>query len=78
MMGLSNFQIGSSLVAVGLSVWQTMTVVIIGRILIAGTAVLNGYVGAEWHIGFPVFSRVLWGMRVSNISSSLPFYDANL
>lgn len=67
MMGLSNFQIGSSMVAIGLSVWQTMIVVILGRILIAGTAVLNGYVGAEWHIGFPVFSRVLWGMRVCSL-----------
>ncbi|QYS97962.1 Nicotinamide riboside transporter 1 [Trichoderma simmonsii] len=65
MMGLSNFQIGSSMVAIGLSVWQTMIVIILGRILIAGTAVLNGHVGAEWHIGFPVFSRVLWGMRGS-------------
>ncbi|KAL4990619.1 hypothetical protein BDW68DRAFT_174851 [Aspergillus falconensis] len=30
MMGLSNFQIGSSLVAVGLSIWQTMIAAILG------------------------------------------------
>lgn len=65
-MGLSNFQIGSSMVAVGMSVWQTMVAVVLGRIVIAAMAVLNGYVGAEWHIGYPVFSRILWGMRVRN------------
>jgi NCS1 family nucleobase:cation symporter-1 len=65
MMALANFQIGSSMVAVGLSVWQAMIAVIIGRIIIAAMAVLNGYPGAEWHIGFPVFSRMVWGMRVS-------------
>jgi NCS1 family nucleobase:cation symporter-1 len=66
-MGLSNFQLGSSLVAVGLSVWQTMIAVILGRIIIAAVAILNGYPGAEWHIGFPVFSRVIWGIRVCRL-----------
>lgn len=67
MMGLSNFQVGSSMVAIGMSVWQVMIAVILGRIIIAIMAVLNGQVGADWHIGFPVFSRVLWGMRVSSL-----------
>ncbi|KAH8703000.1 NCS1 nucleoside transporter family protein [Phaeosphaeriaceae sp. PMI808] len=65
MMALANFQIGSSMVATGLSVWQAMIAVILGRIIIAAMAVLNGYPGAEWHIGFPVFSRMIWGMRGS-------------
>jgi Cytosine/uracil/thiamine/allantoin permeases len=56
-LALSNWQIGSSLVAAGLSVWQTMIAIIIGKIIIALVAVFNGYVGADWHIGFPVFSR---------------------
>ncbi|KAL2007498.1 hypothetical protein VTN00DRAFT_8936 [Thermoascus crustaceus] len=59
---LSNWQVGSSLVASGLSVWQTVIAVIVGKIIIAAVAVANGYVGAEWHIGFPVWSRVVWGM----------------
>jgi nucleobase:cation symporter-1, NCS1 family len=25
-------------------------------------AIANGYVGAEWHIGFPVVSRYIWGV----------------
>ncbi|GAB7355110.1 hypothetical protein MBLNU459_g5687t3 [Dothideomycetes sp. NU459] len=59
---LSNFQIGASLIAVGLSVWQAVIAIIIGKIIIAAVAVLNGYVGAEWHIGYPVFSRAIWGV----------------
>lgn len=54
---LSNWQVGSSLVAAGLSVWQTMVAIIVGKIIISLVAVFNGYVGADWHIGFPVFSR---------------------
>lgn len=29
--------------------------------IIALVAISNGYVGAEWHIGFPVVSRYVWG-----------------
>ncbi|KAI5364199.1 Putative purine-cytosine permease [Septoria linicola] len=61
-MTLSNFQLGASLVTAGLAVWQAVIATIIGKIIIAGVAVSNGYVGAEWHIGFPVVSRYIWGM----------------
>ncbi|KIV92187.1 hypothetical protein PV10_06646 [Exophiala mesophila] len=59
---LSNWQLGASLIAVGLSVWQTMIAVILGKIIIAIVAVCNGAVGANWHIGFPVLSRGIWGV----------------
>lgn len=59
---LSNWQIGASLIAVGLSVWQTMIAVIIGKIIISGVALCNGAIGAKWHIGFPVLSRGIWGI----------------
>ncbi|KZT20833.1 NCS1 nucleoside transporter family protein [Neolentinus lepideus HHB14362 ss-1] len=65
---LSNWQTGSSLVAVGLSVWQTMVAVIIAKIIISLVAIFNGYVGAEWHIGFPVVSRYVWGVYGSYLS----------
>ena len=35
----------------GLSVWQAVIGIIVGKIIIAAVAVANGYVGAEWHIG---------------------------
>ncbi|KIW78495.1 hypothetical protein Z517_08332 [Fonsecaea pedrosoi CBS 271.37] len=64
---LSNWQLGASLIAVGLSVWQTMIAVIIGKLIIAGVAICNGMVGATWHIGFPVLSRGIWGVWGSYI-----------
>lgn len=59
---LSNWQLGSSLVAVGLSVWQTMIAVILGKLIVAAVALCNGAIGAKWHIGFPVMSRGIWGI----------------
>ncbi|CAN8101811.1 unnamed protein product [Discula destructiva] len=58
---ISNWQIGGSLVAIGLSVWQAIVATLIGKIIIALVAIFNGYVGAEWHVGFPVVSRYIWG-----------------
>lgn len=65
---ISNWQLGSSLVATGLNVWQTVIAIMIGKVIIAGVAILNGFVGAEWHIGFPVFSRAVWGIYGSYIA----------
>ncbi|KAK7996026.1 hypothetical protein PG991_015493 [Apiospora marii] len=59
---ISNWQLGASLVALGLSVWQAVIALVLGKLVTAAVAVLNGYVGAEWHIGFPVVSRLVWGV----------------
>ncbi|KAK8857243.1 hypothetical protein PGQ11_013155 [Apiospora arundinis] len=59
---ISNWQLGASLVALGLSVWQAVIALILGKLITAAVAILNGYVGAEWHIGFPVVSRFVWGV----------------
>ncbi|KAK1995313.1 NCS1 nucleoside transporter, partial [Colletotrichum falcatum] len=59
---ISNWQLGASLVAAGLSVWQSVIAVIVGKVIIALVAIANGMVGAEWHIGFPVVSRYVWGV----------------
>lgn len=58
---------GSSLVAQGLSVWQVMLAVVIGRLIIASVAIAIGFIGADWHVGWPVYSRALWGMYGSYI-----------
>ncbi|KAF2106347.1 NCS1 nucleoside transporter [Lophiotrema nucula] len=62
MFSLTNWQIGASLIALGLSVWQSMVLIVASRVLHAGLAVANGMPGGEWHIGFPVFSRAVWGV----------------
>ncbi|OIW34157.1 NCS1 nucleoside transporter [Coniochaeta ligniaria NRRL 30616] len=60
---ISNWQLGGALVASGLSVWQAMISIILGKCIVAAVAIFNGYVGAEWHVGFPVVSRYIWGVR---------------
>lgn len=67
-LALSNWQMGASLTATGLSVWQTVIATIVGKVIIAAVAISNGYVGADWHIGFPVFSRVVWGIYGSYLA----------
>lgn len=65
---ITNWQTASALIAVGLSVWQAMVATLLGKIFIALLAIFNGYMGAEWHIGFPVYSRVIWGIFGSYLS----------
>lgn len=43
-MALSNFQLGASLVAAGLAVWQAVIAIVLGKIIVAAVAVLNGLV----------------------------------
>lgn len=37
---------------------QAMAVVVIGQCLVAACVVLTGLVGAQWHVGFPMWNRV--------------------
>lgn len=48
---ISNWQQGAALIGAGLSVWQAVIGIIVGKLIIAAVAIANGYVGAEWHIG---------------------------
>ncbi|PNS14447.1 Thiamine transporter isoform D [Sphaceloma murrayae] len=54
---------GSSLIALGLNVWQCMITVIVGNILVGVFCVLSGAPGAKYHIGFPVIQRSSWGVK---------------
>ncbi|KAK1705348.1 NCS1 nucleoside transporter [Colletotrichum lupini] len=54
---------GSSLIALGLNVWQAMLTVIIGHCLVGLICVLAGGPGAKWHIGFSILQKASWGMR---------------
>lgn len=38
-----------------------------GKAIVVFIAIFNGWVGAEWHIGFPVISRYVWGMYGSYV-----------
>ncbi|GAD97363.1 hypothetical protein NECHADRAFT_54865 [Paecilomyces variotii No. 5] len=58
---------GSSLLSTGLSVWETMVVLVIGQALVTCLALANGWTGAEWHIGFTVAQRMTLGIYGSYI-----------
>jgi hypothetical protein len=40
-----------------------MAVVVIGQFLVAGAVILTGLMGAEWHVGFPMWNRVIHSQR---------------
>ncbi|KAH9895754.1 NCS1 nucleoside transporter family [Cubamyces lactineus] len=59
---ISGWSTASSLLGLGLNVWQAMVSVVIGQLIVACAVVANGFVGAEWHVGFPVYNRFVWGL----------------
>ncbi|RVX68775.1 hypothetical protein B0A52_07661 [Exophiala mesophila] len=58
---------GASLLILGLSVPHIVGVMIIARVLISSFVIANGWLGAEWHIGFTVAQRIIFGVYGSYI-----------
>ena len=56
---------GASFLGLGLTISQTMIVCIIGNIIVSCMVVLTGQMGAYWHVGFPMWNRMVWGMRLA-------------
>lgn len=52
---------GSTLISLGLNVWQSMLVVILSQTFVGFVCILGGHPGAKWHIGFPFWMRAVWG-----------------
>ncbi|TBU27109.1 permease for cytosine/purines, uracil, thiamine, allantoin-domain-containing protein [Dichomitus squalens] len=59
---ISGWTTASSLLGLGLNVWQAMVSVVVGYLIVACAVVANGFVGAEWHVGFPIYNRFVWGV----------------
>ncbi|KAL8960260.1 MAG: hypothetical protein Q9193_003003 [Seirophora villosa] len=59
----TSWTVGSTLLALGLSVGQAMAMVIVGCVIIGVLAVLCGWLGSHHHVGFTVASRSAWGLR---------------
>ncbi|KAK9785615.1 hypothetical protein AB5N19_07689 [Seiridium cardinale] len=66
-LNISNWQTPNSFLTQGLSVGQSMMIIVIGRLLIVGFSMLIAWCGLQWHIGFTVQNRFTWGMRGSYI-----------
>lgn len=67
---INTWMISSSMVAAGLSWWQSWLCVWIGYAIAAAFVCLTGRIGAKYHISFPVISRSSFGK-----AQSLPFYS---
>jgi NCS1 family nucleobase:cation symporter-1 len=59
---IGGWSTGSSLISLGLNVWQAMVTVIVGNLLVGLICVLSGMPGAKWHIGFSILQKSSWGM----------------
>ncbi|KAK6005848.1 hypothetical protein QM012_007490 [Aureobasidium pullulans] len=61
-MNMTGYQVGSSLLASGLTLPQSIIVILVGNALASTFAVLNSVSGAQSHLGFPIVCRSVWGM----------------
>ncbi|KAK8003317.1 hypothetical protein PG989_003036 [Apiospora arundinis] len=59
---ISTYLTGSALIPLGLMWWQAIICIVIGNLLSAFFCVLNSLPGAYYNLGFPVVSRMVWGM----------------
>ncbi|KAH7028090.1 NCS1 nucleoside transporter [Microdochium trichocladiopsis] len=53
---------GSSLISLGLNVWQAMLAIIVAHTFVGFVCVAGGHPGAKWHIGFPIWMKQNWGI----------------
>ena len=53
----------SSIISLGLNVWQAMLAIVIANSFAALMCVLSGQPGAKWHIAFPQWMRQIWGVH---------------
>ena len=59
---ISTYLTGSSLIALGLTWWQAIIVIVVAACLSTLFIVLNSVPGAFYHLGFPIANRYVWGM----------------
>lgn len=73
---------GSSILALGMNIQQSMVAITIANIAIVIYTCLNSYIGAKYHIGYTVCQRVIFGIYGSGIGVvlrmllSIVFYGA--
>ncbi|KAF5012671.1 hypothetical protein FDECE_1302 [Fusarium decemcellulare] len=59
---IATYLTGSALIPLGLTWWQAIIAIILGNIIATAALILASLAGAYYHIGFPVFSRAVWGI----------------
>jgi NCS1 family nucleobase:cation symporter-1 len=56
---------GAAVISLGLTISQTMIATIITCVIISALIVMTGQLGAYWHVGFPMWNRIVWGLRLA-------------
>ncbi|KAK2010864.1 NCS1 nucleoside transporter family protein [Colletotrichum eremochloae] len=59
---ITTYLTGSALIPLGLTWWQAFICIAIGNLIATAVVIINSLPGSYYHLGFPVFSRVVWGM----------------
>ncbi|KAK1246026.1 hypothetical protein MKX07_005095 [Trichoderma sp. CBMAI-0711] len=59
---IATFLTGSALIPLGLNWWQAIIAIAVGNVIATAAIVVSSLAGAYYHIGFPVYSRAVWGM----------------
>nr|XP_036579909.1 ncs1 nucleoside transporter family protein [Colletotrichum truncatum]KAF6787665.1 ncs1 nucleoside transporter family protein [Colletotrichum truncatum] len=59
---ITTYLTGSALIPLGLTWWQAFICIVLGNLIATGVVILNSLPGSYYHLGFPVYSRAVWGM----------------
>ncbi|OLN87315.1 Uracil permease 2 [Colletotrichum chlorophyti] len=59
---ITTYLTGSALIPLGLTWWQAFICIALGNLIATVVVIINSLPGSYYHLGFPVFSRVVWGM----------------
>ena len=54
---------GSSVISLGLNVWQAILAIILGNLILGACCVAFGAPGAKWHVAFPQWLPQIFGIR---------------
>lgn len=65
---VSQMQTPSSAVSLGLNPGLTLVACLIGNLLVTVPCCISSYIGAKYHINFPVLARASWGMWGSYVA----------
>ncbi|KAF9878854.1 ncs1 nucleoside transporter family protein [Colletotrichum karsti] len=59
---ITTYLTGSALIPLGLTWWQALICIVLGNLIATGVVIINSLPGSYYHLGFPVYSRAVWGM----------------
>lgn len=64
------------LIAIGLSPWQVLAIIITASLILFGALALNGHAGTKYGLPFPVIIRASYGIYGANIPALLRAFTA--